>query len=175
MPKGNAPAVPADDLTPMARFARELVGRAEIENDFSAEGVGDELTEQQVERILNAQTEDELFEAMEFGGLIGLKDVPDGTVLEFFSFRIVKGTDNKGKLGVYAAIQAKGPSGEERGYDTSVPRIIAFLMQAEQKGLFPLTIQIATRNTAGGNTMVSLRKVPPHVVRVMNQPEESPF
>jgi hypothetical protein len=173
--KGKEVAQP-EELTPMARFARELVGRASVEDDFAAEGVGDELTAKQVELILNATGEADLFSAMEFGGLIGLKDVPDGTVLEIQSFRIVKGTGDKGKLGVYAAIQAKGgPSGQERGYDTSVPRIVAFLVQAETMGLFPLSVQISTRNTTSGNTMVSLRKAPAHIVRVQNQPEESPF
>jgi hypothetical protein len=172
--KGKAEVAQPEDLTPMARFARELVNRADVEDDFSE--AGDELTAQQVEKLLAAQGEDELFEAMEFGGLIGLKDVPDGTVLEFLSFRIVKGTDGKGKLGVYAAVQGKSlASGVERGYDTSVPRIIAFLVKAEQMGMLPMTIQIATRNTAAGNTMVSLRKAPAHVVRVETQPEESPF
>jgi hypothetical protein len=175
MPKGKDVEPAAEDLTPMARFARELVGRAEVEEGFGGEEVGDELTAQQVERILNAEGEADLFEAMEFGGLIGLKDVPDGTVLEIQSFRIVKGTDNKGKLGVYAAIQAKDSNGTERGYDTSVPRIVAFLVQAERMELIPLTVQIATRNTGSGNTMVSLRKVPAHTVRVFNQPAESPF
>ena len=41
--------------------------------------------------------------------------------------------------------------------------------------LLPVTVQIATRNTNSGNTMVSLRRVPAHVVRVMNQSAESPF
>jgi hypothetical protein len=175
MPKGNTPATREEDQTPLQRFARELVMRAEVEENIDAEATGDELTAIQVERILAAETDDELFEAMEFGGLVGLKDVPDGTVLEIQSFRIVKGTDNKGKLGVYAAMQAKGQNGEERGYDTSVPRIIAFLVQCERKELLPVTVQIATRNTNSGNTMVSLRKVPAHVVRVMNQSPESPF
>ena len=81
MPKGNTPATRDEDQTPLQRFAHELVMRAEVEENIDAEATGDELTAIQVERILAAETDDELFEAMEFGGLVGLKDVPDGTVL----------------------------------------------------------------------------------------------
>ncbi len=145
--------VPANDDRPYQKMLAYMRERAEVTaEEFDAEV----LTADQVDRIMTASTEDELFKAMETAGLTGLKDLEDGARIRIHSYRLVTGTMG---VGVYAVLEADDPdTGEVLQLDTGVPRILAFLRMCEVLGKFPVTVEIVKKATASGNTLITLKK-----------------
>lgn len=152
MAKGEVQPVRAYD-----RFAEYMRQRAEVEQtNFQA--TAEELTQEQVEKIMTADSEDALFAAMNFGGLTGLKDVENGTIIRINGYRVIQGT--LGSLGVYAILDATDPAdGTPLALDTGVERILGFLRMAEVLELYPVTVQVLKKDTASGNTMVTFKKI----------------
>lgn len=140
---------------PYDKFVQYITERAVVESgDWSA----DELTADQVESILTAGSEDELFAAMKSAGLTGLRDLENGQEIVIQGYRLVRGSMG---IGVYAVIDATDPvTGEEMALDTGIPRVIAFLRMAEQLDLFPVHVVVVKKTTSEGNTMISLARPP---------------
>lgn len=144
---------------PYTQFVTYIQQRAEVQGDFDA----DELTAEAADRILTAETEEDLFAAMKVAGLTGLQYLDNGTVIRIEGFKFLKG--NLG-VGAYAAIDAVDVStGERLALDTGIPRVLAFLRQAENMGLLPVTVQVQKKATGSGNELVTLGKAPVHTVR----------
>lgn len=172
----EAQAAQSAELTPYERFARMVQGRAVAEE--AAGSTAADLAGIQVEKLLGAQTPSELFDAMEFEGLRGLRDIDGGSILRITGFKLVKSANeelSKG-LGAYAVIEAHldGDS-EVTAYDTSIPRVIAWLIQAETLGLFPCDVQLHKKQTGSGNTMITFKPVKSRPVRGETVSDEAPF
>jgi hypothetical protein len=145
--------VPADDNRPYQKMLAYMRERAEV---TASEYDPEELSADQVDRIMTATTEDELFKAMETAGLTGLKDLEDGTVIRIHSYRLVSGQLG---IGVYAVLEADDPNtGEVLQLDTGVSRILAFLRMCEVMQKFPVTVEIVKKTTASGNQMITLKR-----------------
>jgi hypothetical protein len=153
MPKGNS-AVPYEER-PFQKMLTYMRERAEIDSqDWSAE----ELEAQQVDTIMSATTEDELFAAMKTAGLTGLRDLESGQVIRIHGFRLLRGELG---IGVYAVLDADDPdTGESFALDTGVTRILAFLRMCEVMEKFPVEVQIVKKSTQSGNELISLKKRP---------------
>ena len=139
----------------MARFAAYLENRASIEAPLVAE----ELSADQMERILSAQTEDELDEAMKMLGLIGLRNFHDGDEFQINSWHVAFGAneDFKNRFGVFAVIQCQDlDNGAEFSVDTGVERVIGFLRMCETFGRFALPVRVVKQRTQRGNDMITL-------------------
>ncbi len=151
MPKGNS-VVPASDR-PYRKFLEYVRERAVVDGtEFDAE----EITAEQIDKIMGATTEDDLFEAMKTQGLIGLKDVENGTALRIHAFRLITGELG---IGVYAVLDADDPdTGEPLALDTGVPRILAFLRMCEVMEKFPVEVIVTKKTTASGNELITFRK-----------------
>jgi hypothetical protein len=153
-------------------FVTYMRERAAIEGPLALE----KLTTDQMANILAAKTEEELEEAMEFAGLIGLRDVPNGAVVQFNGFHLVPGTRDefKNKLGIFAVLDATlltkterfGAIGTNVLLDTGVERIIT-MMRAVESGQIPglsFPIQrIVVKQAAGRGDLITLKKLPPVV------------
>jgi hypothetical protein len=142
-----------DELRPYQRVVNYLVERAEVDaGDYDPE----ELTAEQVDRIMVAANEDELFEAMKTAGLTGLKDLDNGTRITIHGFRLVAGTLG---IGVYAILEATDPdTGENLALDTGVTRILAFLRMCEVMQKFPVTVVVDKKTTASGNELITFKR-----------------
>lgn len=152
-------------LSPFERFKNYCIDRAALDSA----GVGDELSATQVTNILTAESVDDVFKALELAGMIGLKDVPDGTEIQINGFRFAPGSnkDFANRLGVFVVIDASRLSdGSPLILDTGIERIIGALRAWEAQDAFPVQAVVKQQSTNSGNTMVTLRPVPPRAVQV---------
>lgn len=143
----------------VVRFAEYLAARAEME----APMVAQELSSDQMERILSATTEEELDAAMEMAGLIGLRDLADGQEVQINNWHVAKGTRSEfmNSLGVFAVLNCQDlETGHEFNADTGIERVIAYLRMCEQFDRFPVQVRIAKTATGSGDmiTLLPLRR-----------------
>lgn len=158
----------------IAAFAEYLVERAAIESPMVAK----ELSDDQTQRILAATTEEELEAAMEMLGVVGLREVPNGTVVQFNGYHVVPGTRSEfaNRFGVFAVIDATmltkterfGNVGTNVMLDTGVERIIAWLRAIESGQInnsdFPVQ-RIVVKVPAGSGEMITLKRLPDPIVK----------
>jgi hypothetical protein len=141
--------------SPHERFAQYLQARAELE----ADQVAQELSEGQLDRILMATTPEELDAAMEMAGLVGLRDIPDGTEFQINGYHVAPGTrsDFMNSFKVWAVIDAQMlENGQQISIDTGIERVIAYLRMCEQFERFPIPVRVSVVQTGSGNNMVTL-------------------
>jgi hypothetical protein len=138
---------------PFERLVNYLRERAVVDQtEFDPE----EINADQVDKIMSATSEDELFEAMKMAGLTGLKDVENGQILRIHGYRLLQGDMG---IGVYAVLDADDPNtGEAFALDTGVTRILAFLRMCEVMEKFPITVTVAKKSTASGNELITLKQ-----------------
>ena len=150
---------------PFERFVQYALERAVVDESFNAT---DDLVENQVNRILDAENIDDLFDAMELAGLKGFRDLENGTVLTVTDYRYVKSNraDLAGKLwnpdrneGAFVIVDAVNEDGEEIALNTSVIRLVSFFRKVETWGLFPITVKVVKDTTASGNEIITLAKI----------------
>lgn len=157
------------DRPELAQFTRYLNDRAELDREFSG---ADELSANQMETILRANSEDALWTAMENAGVPALRDLDDGTEIQINGFRILAGNNQEfsNRFGVYVIIEAQSlESGQEMQLNTGVERVIGFLrmVESEQAGIkFPVEVRVKKTTTGSGNTLVTFARVPKRAVRV---------
>jgi hypothetical protein len=122
----------------------------------------DSMTEDRVNRILSATTEDELEQAMEYGGLVPLKSFDDGAHITINSWQVISGTNDafKNRFGVWALMDLT-VDGEHIMGNTGVESVIAFLRLVESgqlEGLsFPVTRRLKKIATTNGEALTLLR------------------
>ena len=138
-------------------FAQE---RAELDASYNT---SEELAREQVIKIVDAETVDDLFAAMKSQGLTGLRDLENGAELTIRGYRLVKSNNPElsGRTGVFAVIDAVDMvSGEDLALDTSIERAIAFLLKCEMIDAFPVHVRLDKKQTMGGNTLITFVKPP---------------
>jgi hypothetical protein len=152
-------------------FMEYVKQRASVEGPMAME----KLTRDQTQAIITATTEEELEAAMEFAGVTGLRDVPNGTVIQFNGFHYVPGTRSEFKnrfetfavmdCTVLTATKRFGEIGTSVMLDTGVERIIAWLRAVESgqiPGLgFPVKRIVIKQPTGEGKELITLKKLPP--------------
>jgi hypothetical protein len=151
MPKGNS-VVPANER-PFEKLVAYLRDRAVVDQtEFDPE----EINAEQVDKIMTATSEDDLWEAMKMAGLTGLKDLENGQALRIHGYRLLQGDLG---IGVYAVLDADDPdTGEAFALDTGVTRILAFLRMCEVMEKFPVEVIVSKKATASGNELITLKK-----------------
>jgi hypothetical protein len=149
---------------PLDKFAEYVVNRAALEANL----VREELGSAQMDAILNAQTEEELDAAMEMAGLIGLRDLEDGTEIQVNGFHYSPGTrsDFANRFGVFAVMDCVLiESGANVAIDTGIERIITWLRAKEAMGKLPTQCRVVKITTGSGNDMITLLPLKRRVVQ----------
>jgi hypothetical protein len=142
----------------------------------SAESSGS--TENTVEKIILAETEEEMWEADELG-LIGGRDLVDKE-MSVRSFLIRYSTsrtapdgeaiqsafvDNQGR-GMYLLVTSTLlENGEEIVWNTSAPAIVSKLVWLHENSKLPMECVIRGKDLGAGKTYLSLKPVPKRAVR----------
>jgi len=140
---------------PVDKFAEYAMDRAEMEAPLVAQ----ELGTAQGEAILTATTPEELEKAMEMAGLVGLRDLEDGTEIEIRGFHFAPGTrsDFRNRFGVFAVMDCVIiETGREVAIDTGVERILMWLRAYEVMGAYPIQRRVSKVQTGSGNDMITL-------------------
>jgi hypothetical protein len=140
---------------PIEKFAEYVTNRAALEANL----VREELGSAQMDAILNATTEEELDAAMGMAGLVGLRDLPDGTEIQINGFHYAPGTrsDFANRFGVFAVMECVLiETGANVAIDTGVERIITWLRAMEAMDKFPTQRRIVKITTGSGNDMITL-------------------
>lgn len=153
-------AKPDGELSKFEQFIRFAQQRAELDAGFET---AEELAKDQVIKIADANSVDDLFGAMKTAGLIGLRDLDNGTELEIREYRLVKSSrdDLSGRMGVFAIISATDLStGETLALDTSIERILGFLLKCDQLSAFPVQVRVEKKSTMSGNEMITFARPP---------------
>lgn len=148
---------------PTEQFGRYVQERAQIEAGIVAK----ELGADQMDAILNATTEAELSAAMEMSGLIGLRNMEDGTELQVNSFHYAPGNRSEfaNRFGVFAVLECTMlATGENIALDTGVERIIVWLRAQELLGGFPVQRRVSKIQTGNGE-MITLLPLRPRAVK----------
>jgi hypothetical protein len=149
---------------PIEKFTEYVVNRAALEANL----VREELGSAQMDAILNAQTEEELDAAMEMAGLIGLRDLDDGTEIQVNGFHYSPGTrsDFANRFGVFAVMDCVLiESGANVAIDTGIERIITWLRAKEAMGKLPTQCRVVKITTGSGNDMITLLPLKKRVVQ----------
>lgn len=148
------------DSRPYQRFLDYIRERAVVDQgEFDAE----ELTARQIDQITTAETEEDLFAAMETEGLAALRDLPSGTNIRITGYRLLSGLLG---VGVWAVLDASDPdTGADMPLNTGVPRILAFLRMCEVMDKFPINVTLIKKTTASGNELVTFKKMPVRSVK----------
>jgi hypothetical protein len=144
---------------PHERFLEYVGRRAETEGQT----IGAAVSQDQLDRILTAETDEEIWDADE-GGTVSGKDCED-VELRIFSFILSPSSDEyDAPLGVYALIKAQRlDTGEELTINTGSDKIIAKLRMFESRGSLPIDAVIRGQKTPKGR-MLKLRPVPKRAV-----------
>jgi hypothetical protein len=140
---------------PVDKFAEYVVNRAALEANL----VREELGSAQMDAILNATTEEELDQAMAMAGLVGLRDMPDGTEIQINGFHFAPGTrsDFSNRFGVFAVMDCTLiETGASIALDTGVERIITWLRAMEAMDKLPTQRRVVKITTGSGNDMITL-------------------
>lgn len=153
------------EIQPWQDFGRYIGERAQLE----AEIVREELGSKQMNAIITATTEEELDEAMKMAGLVGLRDLDDGTEIQINSWHVAPGTrsDFSNRFGVFAVMECTLlATGRPINLDTGVERVIVWLRARElMKGddAFPVTRKVTKTITGSGNEVITLLPIPARV------------
>jgi hypothetical protein len=140
---------------PVDKFAEYAVNRAALEANL----VREELGSAQMDAILNATTEEELDAAMAMAGLVGLRDLEDGTEIQINGFHYAPGTrtDFANRFGIFAVMECTLlETSANVAIDTGVERIITWLRAMEAMGKFPVQRRVVKITTGSGNDMITL-------------------
>jgi hypothetical protein len=151
---------------PYERFVASLQRRAQEQTDRGHF----ELTANQMDKILTAETDEEIWDADE-GGLIALKDLV-GAELRITEFHEEKSTDPEmdNGLGVFIVGTATllndacGTPGEEIQFNSGVATVITKLESFRSRGTWPLETLVTGVKSKKGE-MVRLRPVPRRVTK----------
>lgn len=147
-------------VKPHQRFVESLLRQAE-----DNEGIhGKEVSLNQVDRILTAETETEIWDADE-GGTVSGQDMVD-IELEIQDFVVLKsGDEYDATLGVYVNITAiRLDTAETVIINTGADKIVTKLAVFKARGMLPIGGVIRGVKTANG-TMLKLRPLPPRALR----------
>lgn len=158
--------------TPFDRFVQYALERAVVDESFNAT---DDLVEAQVNRILEADNLESLFEAMQLSGLQGFKDLDNGTELKVTDYRYVKSNrqDLAGALwnpdrneGAFVIVNAVDlATGDEIALNTSVIRLVSFFRMCETMGFFPVEVRVVKETTSNGYETITLAKIRKQAVK----------
>jgi len=157
----------ATDVQPWQQFSEYVRARAELESQIVAE----ELGSAQLNALATAQTEEELDAAMKMAGLIGLRDLDDGTEIRIQSFHYAPGNraDFANRFSVFAVLECTLlATGQSVNLDTGVERIIVWLrahelMTPEGLEAWPCDRKVSKIVTGSGNEMITLLPIPKRV------------
>lgn len=146
-------------IKPHERFLASLKRRAEVEGAR----LGQDVSQSQMDKILTAETEQEIWDADE-GGTFSGQDMED-VELEIQSFTVAPSSEQyDASLGVYINIKAtRLDTGEEVIINTGADKIITKLAVFEAKGMLPILAVIKGIPTPNGK-MLKLRPVPRRAV-----------
>jgi hypothetical protein len=128
----------------------------------------EELEEDQMQRIITAETEEEMEAALNMAGLVGLRTLDDGTEIRILSFRFAPGSNEQyaNKLGVFVIMRVVLlATGQEISVDCGVERIIAALDFWARKDMLPIDRIVKKIRTGSGNDMITLAKLPTRAVK----------
>lgn len=155
VPDTNTQTGTAITPKPHERFIRSLNLRAEREGAT----LGRDVSLSQIDKILAAETAEDIWEADE-GGTISGQDAIDMEI-EIMSFTVAPSAEEyDATLGVFINIKArKMEDDEEIVINTGADKIIAKLAAFESKGLLPVEGVIRGVKTRNG-TMLTLRPLP---------------
>ena len=148
---------------PIDKFGQYALDRAMVEREIVAQ----ELGAAQGDAILNAANPEELDAAMEMAGLIGLRDIDDGTEIEIRGFHYAPGTrtDFRNRWGIFAVMDCVLlENGREVAIDTGVERIILWLRAMENMEQLPAKRRVTKVTTGSGNDMITLLPLKKRVV-----------
>jgi hypothetical protein len=151
----------------IAQFKRYLADRAVLDTA----NFGESLADAQLASVLQSQSADDLFAAMELEGLTPVKALPEGTEIQINGFHFAPSMREEfdSGYGAYVVIDAQLLSdGTELTLDTGIPRIIGFLRMIEsgQAGIdFPVSVVIHKVGTGTGNELVTFRKLPERAIQ----------
>lgn len=110
----------------------------------------------QVDNILTAETEDDIWDADE-GGTTAAKDLT-GVPLRIHSYDVVESGKFKTDFGVYALLNATNlVTGADVRLNTGAPLVLAKLRAFEARELLPVDVIFEGIETASGNTVLKMR------------------
>lgn len=146
-------------VRPYEKLTAFLARRAEVDG----EGRGFEIASKQIDKILTAETDEEIWDA-DAAGTVNGQDMMD-VEMQVRGVKYAPSSDEyDAPLGVYAIIDAiRMDTGEEAVVSTGAPLVITKLRAFEARGKFPLGCVIKGTKAAKG-TVLKLRPLP---VRVM--------
>lgn len=170
--------------TPFQRLIRQISLEAEID---AADSKGSASTIATVERIMNAETDDDIWNAGDLAN-IGGRNLVD-VEMQVTDFTVKYGnrddvetvfTDGNGRqffllvASTIIGIPDSDPTefarpplaiGDEIVWNTSAPDIVPKLIQFRDRGRFPLDCVIRALNLGGGKHYLRLKPVPKRAVR----------
>ena len=122
-----------------------------------------EVAQNQMDKILNADSAQDIWNADE-GGTVNGQDMVD-VELEIRGYQVAKSDEQyDAALGVYALIDAtRLDTGETVVINTGAPLIIAKLRMFEVKGLLPI-LGVIRGTQAKNGTVLKLKPIPPRAV-----------
>lgn len=132
---------------------RERVGQlAELNSTFSEED-GREIAANVMDKIVLAETLDEIFAANESG--MDKAEAFVGQPITVTEVNFAKSDEKyaKGGIGSYVLISAFTDDGNEVQISTGAPNIVASLYRAQTAGLLPARVKITAKDTANGTLL----------------------
>jgi hypothetical protein len=120
-----------------------------------------DITSKQIDKIFDAETEDDIWDADE-GGTIACQDYI-GNLVRINSYRVMRSTNDEydAALGVWVLIDCVNlETGDPVILNTQSPMIIAKLRAFETKNLLPINAKIDGTKTQNGNTVLRLKRAP---------------
>jgi hypothetical protein len=147
-------------VKPHDRFRESLQRQAAAEQVYRA----DEVSASQIDRILSATTEEEIWESDE-GGVVSSQDMED-IELHIRGYGIAESSSEyKSTLGVFALIDAvRMDTGEEVIVNTGSDLIISKLAMFKAHNLLPIEGVIKGTPTRSGGRLMRLKPIPKRAI-----------
>jgi hypothetical protein len=144
-------------LRPYEKFVKSL----RLQAEYNTADRSFNVSAQMMDSILNADTEEDMWDADESGLLAG-RDLGD-VWQEIRGYEVVKSSrdDIEGGFGVYYIVDAKNlHTGEDFMWETGAPGIITKLAWLRSRGKFPVRCMIKSIPVGNGRAVLKLRPLP---------------
>lgn len=125
----------ATQTSPGRTLLQQLASQAEIESGFSDPNIGVQLQGEAIDRMAQASTLDEMFEAAVVPGMPGNEEAATKGPLTITEIEFRKSREGQSsRLGFYAVMHCVTDNGEAFDWSSGSPNIVSFMGQLQRNG-----------------------------------------
>lgn len=156
MPKADSTEVVKDGPRPHEALISRIQQQAKLNSDMgSSADIAFELASQAIDKIANATTDDEIFDANEASTLPGVLEAAEKGALTILEIEARPGkSEYKGGVAAYLYVSSVTDNGEPFEWTVGAPNVVTSLFRFQERGRIggstPIRLKIKGRQATNG-------------------------